>query len=210
MLRSGELLADARASAWRWLAGFLLGNLLGLSLGLLTGRSRLARDTLGQMMNLLRCIPFIVLIPLAILWFGIDEAEKVFMVAWGVVFPVWLNAQAGIAEVEKEYVWAAQSLGAKGIRMYAEVLIPRALPFIIAGTRMGIATGVFALAAAEMAGAFSGLAYRIYYSHQMFQTEKMMAGIVTVACLGLVLDRVFVWGMRAAFPWWQGSLDAKD
>jgi ABC-type nitrate/sulfonate/bicarbonate transport system permease component len=87
--------------------------------------------------------------------------------------------------------------------MYTEVLLPRALPFVLAGMRIGIATGTFALAAAEMAGAFEGLVFRVLYSYQMFQTEKMMAGIVVVGCLSFAMDRCFYWGVRAAMPWWE-------
>lgn len=123
----------------------------------------------------------------------------------GVTFPLWLNTHAGVSEVEREYIWAAQSLGATGWRIYLEVYVPRALPFIIAGTRMGIATGFFALAAAELAGAFSGIAFRIFYSYQLFRTDKMMVAILTIGFLGIVCDRLFVRIIRWLLPWWRGE-----
>ena len=203
MARSGELWGDFKASAFRWGVGFLLGTALGLVKGLLFGRVRLLRETASQLLHFVRSTPTIVLIPIAILWFGLGELEKVLLVAWGVFFPVWLSTQSGVEGVEEEYLWAAQSLGIRGWRMYTEVLLPRALPFVLAGMRIGIATATFALAAAEMAGAFEGLVFRVLYSYQMFQTERMMAGIVVVGCLSFTMDRLFYWGVRSAMPWWE-------
>lgn len=203
MVRSGEVWGDLKASAFRWGLGFVLGTTLGLAGGLLSGRVRVLRETASQLPHFMRSTPLIVLIPIAILWFGIGELEKVLLVAWGVFFPVWLNTQSGVEGVEEEYLWAAQSLGIRGWRMYTEVLFPRALPFVLAGMRIAISTGTFALAAAEITGAFEGLAFRVFYSHQMFQTEKMMAGIVIVGCLGFAMDRFFYWGVRTAMPWWE-------
>lgn len=201
MARSGDLWVDIKASSLRWGLGFLLGTMLGVFLGLLTGRVTMVRNSVGQLLHFMRSTPFIVLIPLAILWFGIGEVEKVLLVAWGVLFPVWLNTQSGVEELEEEYVWAARSLGVCGWRMYLEVVLPRALPYLVAGMRIGIATGTFALAAAEMAGAFEGLAFRVFYAHQMFETEKMMAGIVVIGCLGFTMDRLFCWGASRLMPW---------
>ncbi len=205
MARSGELWLDFRSSALRWLPGFALGCLGGLLMGLLSGRIVLLRQSAGQLLHMMRCTPLIVLIPIAILWFGIGELEKIVMVAWGVFFPVWINTQAGVEELEEEYSWAAASLGMRGGRMYAEVLLPRALPGFLTGMRIGIATGVFALGAAEMAGAFEGLAFRVFYSHQMFQTDKMMAGIVFIGMLGYSLDCTFRVCARRFMPWANGK-----
>ena len=201
MAGSGELWGDLKASASRWGLGFVLGTALGLAGGLLFGRVRIFRETVSPLLHFARATPFIALIPLAILWFGIGELGKVLLVAWGVFFPVWLNTQSGVEGVEEEYLWAAQSLGIRASRMYTEVLFPHSLPFVLAGMRIGISTGTFALAAAEMAGAFEGLVFRIFYSHQMFQTDRMMAGIVMVGCLAFTLDRLFYWGVRTATPW---------
>jgi NitT/TauT family transport system permease protein len=205
MVKSGEWVRDLRASMSRYLAGFILGGFFGILLGMLTGRVQVLRDSLSPLLNFLRSTPSVALIPLAIVWFGIGESEKIFIVTWGVTFPLWLNTHAGVSEVEREYVWAAQSLGARGWRLYSEVYVPRALPFIIAGTRMAIATGFFALAAAEMAGAFNGVAFRIFYSHQFFRTDKMMVAILTIGFLCIVSDRLFVHMMRWLLPWWKGE-----
>jgi ABC-type nitrate/sulfonate/bicarbonate transport system permease component len=210
MVKSGEWARDLGASLSRYGVGFLLGTGLGILLGVLTGRVQFLRDSFSPLLNFLRSTPSVALIPLAIVWFGIGESQKIFIVAWGVTFPLWLNTHAGVSEVEREYIWAAQSLGATDWRIYLEVYVPRALPFIIAGIRMGIATGFFGLAAAEMAGAFSGIAFRIFYSYQVFRTDKMMVAILTIGFLGIVCDRLFVRSMRFLLPWWRGEERVRD
>lgn len=205
MALSGELWLDIKSSGVRWLCGLFIGNLAGISLGVLTGTIPSLKNSVGQILNLLRTLPFIVLIPLSILWFGLGETAKILIVAWGALFPVWLNVEVGVGNVEREYVRAAQCLGAEHFRLYWEVHLHRCLPHLVAGVRVSIATATFALAAAEMAGAFDGLAFRVFYSHEMFQTDKMMAGIVTLAALGFALDRGFVWASGRLLPWWEES-----
>lgn len=202
MARSGELSVDLKASGFRWGWGMLIGTLAGIAAGLSTGRLRAAHDSAGNLMNFLRAVPNVVMIPLAMLWFGFGDKEKVFMVAWGAFFPVWLNTQAGAQRLPREYLWAARSLGVSGIRIFSDVLLPSCLPFIVTGTRIGIATSIFALTAAEMTGAFEGLSYRVFYAYQNFQTDKMMAGILVLGLLSFAIDRLFVLAVHALLPWY--------
>ncbi|MBI5240623.1 MAG: ABC transporter permease [Elusimicrobia bacterium] len=201
MARTGQLGADLAASGRRWLLGLLIGNAAGVLLGAATGAARPLRSSVGTLINALRTIPFLILIPIAMLWLGLGEAEKVAITAWGAAFPVWLNTQTGFLGVERQYVWAAQCLGARGARLYWEVHLRRCIPYIVAGVRVSIATATFALAAAELTGAFEGLGFRIFYSYQMFQVERMMAGIMVVALLGLALDRAFMAAVARLLPW---------
>ena len=96
--------------------------------------------------------------------------------------------------------------------MYCEVFLPRALPYIVSGTRIAVATGFFALAAAEMAGAYEGIAFRIFQAHSMFRNDKMLVGILVIGCTGFASDRTFVAGARWLVPWWkpQGSDSGSD
>ncbi|MBI3550791.1 MAG: ABC transporter permease [Elusimicrobia bacterium] len=198
---SGDLLRDTVASARRWSLGLALGAALGTLMGLLTGVLLPARRVVSPLMNLTRAIPFIVLLPLAMLWFGLGEASKIAIVAWGVFCPVWLSTESAALAVEKEYVWAARTLGAEGWRLWREVHWPCCLPGVVTGLRLAVSTATFALAAAEMSGAFDGLAYRIFYSYQMFQTERMMAGVVALGALAFAVDRLFVAASRRVLPW---------
>lgn len=122
MVESGEWAKDLGASLSRYGTGFVLGCLLGILLGMLTGRIQLLRDSFSPLLNFLRSTPSVALIPLAIVWFGIGESQKIFIVTWSVTFPLWLNTHAGVSEVEREYVWAAQSLGAKGWRLFQKCM----------------------------------------------------------------------------------------
>jgi ABC-type nitrate/sulfonate/bicarbonate transport system permease component len=210
MAQSGEWFVDVRDSLIRYGLGLLLGCFTGVAVGLVTGGIWPVRAALAPMLDFSRSTPMIALVPLFIVFFGIGLEEKVYLVAWGVFFPVWLNTQAGVSSTEREYLWAARSLGSSGWQLYGEVLLPRALPYIIVGVRVGITTGFFALGAAEVAGAFSGVVFRSYYSHQMFRTDKMMVAILTVGFLGFLCDRLYAITMTRLVPWWKENLDDLD
>jgi ABC-type nitrate/sulfonate/bicarbonate transport system permease component len=202
MLKSGEMVIDIGMSLQRAIIGYIFGSLLGMIAGILTGRIKMFRITIGQIIQLFRPIPSIAFVPLAILWFGLGEMSKYFLVFWGVFFPVWINTHLGVLDVEKTYIWAAQSLGADKKHVLYEVIIPGALPFIIAGMRIGIAVAFVNLVAAEMAGAFEGVGFRISASHLVFRVDKMFASIIALGALGAGSDRFFSWAVKKAFPWY--------
>lgn len=203
MVKSFEIIVDIGASFKRYVIGFILGNLAGVVLGVVTGRVATAHKVVSPILNYLRSTPSVALVPAAIVWFGIGDSAKIFIVIWACTFPVWLNTYSGSREVEKEYIWAAQTLGARGWRMYWEVYLPRALPYIIAGSRVSVSTGWFGLAAAEMAGTYKGLAYRIFHSHEFFQVPEMFVGILMIGAVALTCDTAFVALMRRLIPWWR-------
>lgn len=200
-LASGEYTTDVSVSMGRVMLGFLIGGILGITLGVLTGRIEIMRMTVGQIANFLRHIPSIALVPLAIVWFGITDTSKIFLIVSGVLFPVWINTHQGMIDVDKRYVWAIKSLGAKKIQTLKEVVFPNAMQFIITGLRIGISLGFLTLVAAEIAGAFSGVGYRISASHLIFRTDKMILAIVTLGILGLLSDKIFIMVVKKIFPW---------
>lgn len=203
MSRTGELWTDLRSSAFRYVAGYVLGLILGIALGMGTGLNRVARVLLNPIINLARSTPSVALLPLAIVWFGIGDEPKIFIITWGVLFPFWLNTYIGIGEIDQRLIWTARSLGAKGYGLLVSVYFPSTLPFIIAGARMAIATAFFSLAAAEMGGGYSGIAFRIFHSHGMFQNDRMLAALLVLAGLAFAADKAFVAAARHFFPWWQ-------
>ncbi len=198
---SGELAADAAASARRWALGLALGATLGAATGLVTGAWRAARAAAAPTLHFLRALPFMMLMPLTMLWFGFADAAKILLCAWGAFFPVWLAAQSAVLGVEKEYLWAARTLGAEGPRLWLEVLLPLSLPGLAAGLRTAVSTSMFALAAAEMVGSYDGLAYRAFYSYQLFQSAKMLACIACVGAAGLAADAACAALARRLAPW---------
>ena len=198
---TGEFIKDVSISLTRAIIGFAIGSTIGILLGILTGRITIFRLTIGQIAHFLRNIPSIAFVPLAIIWFGIGEASKILLVMWGVIFPVWINTHQGMINVERYHVWAIKSLGANKIQTLKEVILPSSIPFIVSGMRIGIAIAFITLVAAEMAGAFSGVGYRILTSHLVFRVDKMLLGIVTLGIMGLIADRFYVIAIKKIFPW---------
>jgi ABC-type nitrate/sulfonate/bicarbonate transport system permease component len=198
---SGELWQNFKSSSLRWGAGYLLGLALGIFWGFFTGRQAWCKHSFGSLFNALSSIPKIVLIPLTILWFGMGEWQKILLVSWGSFFPIWLNTQVGCEEIESEYLWTAKSLGFNKTKLFCHVIFPAALPHIITGMRIGISTAIFSLAAAEMSGAFSGLVHQIFYSHEMFQTDRMMAGVVFITLLSFFINEIFILATHYLIPW---------
>ena len=205
MVGSGEWVSDVEASLSRYLVGLFIGTIAGTFLGFATGRMRAVYDAVAPLMNFLRSTPSVALVPLSIVLLGISDVGKIFVIAWGVAFPVWIGTHTGMRQVTLAYEWAARSLGAGRAQLLTEILLPEALPHIISGVRIGIATGFFALAAAEMSGANAGVAFRIFFAQQGFHTDEMMVAILTIGALGLVADRIFITFARLAIPWWRSD-----
>lgn len=203
MIVAGDFVPDMLMSVGRALAGFGAGALLGVSIGVLTGRGRICGFLLHPILQSLRAIPSIGLLPLAILFFGLDEMSKCFLVFWGVFFPVWVNSHLGVTGIEQRYLWAASSLGVKDWHLIWEVVVPASLPLIIAGMRVGIGLAFLNLVAAEMSGASAGLGYRVSASHLVFRPDKMIAALVALGILGAVADSVFRYLAGRVAPWYK-------
>lgn len=201
--KSGDLFWDALRSVLRAVGGFVLGAFLGILVGILTGRIEIMNRILTPLVQVFRPIPSIAFVPLAIVWFGLGEESKIFLVMWGVFFPVWINAFLGVTQVPGSYLWAAQSLGAPNRKIMLEVVIPAAVPLIIAGMRVGVALAFLNVVAAEMAGAYVGLGYRITASHMVFRVDQMIVAIVALGMLGASADRIFAYLIKTFLPWYQ-------
>lgn len=107
--------------------------------------------------------------------------------------------------MEKTYIWAARSLGAKNSRALYEIILPASLPFIIAGMRTSIAIAFYCLVAAEIAGAFSGVAFRVSVSHLVFRVDKMMAGLIVLGLMSAFADKLFTYLVHKFIPWYNVS-----
>jgi ABC-type nitrate/sulfonate/bicarbonate transport system permease component len=201
MIWSGELLVDAAASGQRMLIGYIAGAVLGILLGTVTGRFELGRNLLAPVIQMLRPIPPISFVPIAVLWFGLGEFAKYFLVFWGVFFVVWITTHLGLLAVDKTYINAARSLGATKRVVLVEVAIPAAMPAILAGLRTAIPIGFYSLVAGEVAGATHGVAYMIEMAHTNFQVAKMFGGLVVLGLASACADRFFIFLTAMLFPW---------
>jgi NitT/TauT family transport system permease protein len=185
---SGEPVVDALGSLYRVLAGFAVGAALALPLGLAMGASRAAYAWLNPLFQLLRPIPPIAYIPLAILWFGLGNPPAVFLIALGAFFPVLMNTIAGVRQVDGIYLRAARNLGAGGSTMFLRVILPAAVPYILTGMRIGVGTAFIVVIVSEMIAVNNGLGFRINEAREYFWSDKIIAGMITIGLLGLAID----------------------
>ena len=187
-LLSGELIDDATASLSRVLMGFGVGAGLALPLGLLMGASPRAYMLCNPLLQVLRPIPPIAYIPLAILWFGLGNPPAVFLIALGAFFPVLMNTMAGVRQVDGIYLRAARNLGVGRRTLFLRIMLPAAMPYILAGVRIGIGTAFIVVIVSEMIAVNNGLGFRILEAREYFWSDKIIAGMITIGLLGLAID----------------------
>jgi NitT/TauT family transport system permease protein len=185
---SGELPHDAATSLLRIAAGFLLGAGLALPLGLVMGARPLAYQLLNPVLQVLRPIPPIAYIPLAILWFGLGNPPALFLISLGAFFPVLMNTIAGVRSVDAIFIRAARNLGAGEWTLFRRIMIPAAMPYILTGVRVGIGVAFIVVIVAEMIAVNSGLGYRILEAREYFWSDKVIAGMATIGLCGLGID----------------------
>jgi len=198
---SGELWTHLKVSLWRALAGFGVGAGLGLLLGLLNGSSRRAATLLDTTLQMIRNIPALALIPLVILWFGIDEAAKLFLLSVGVFFPMYLNTFHGIRAVDPALVEMARSYGLSGWSLYRDVILPGALPSILVGVRFSLGLVWVLLIVAETISAQAGIGYMTMNAREFLQTDVVLVGVLLYALLGKAAD-VSARGLERHFLRW--------
>ncbi|MET4129763.1 ABC transporter permease [Roseovarius sp. MBR-6] len=201
LYRDGVLISDLKISLTRAAIGFAIGSTLGVLIGLLTARVFVFSLALEPFLTLLRPIPAIALVPIAIVWFGIGEGSKYFVISYTVFLAVWLNTHAGAAGVAETYIRASRSLGANRFREFFEVVVPAAAPHIVVGLRLGAALAFLSLVAAELSGASSGIGFRLQDARQFIQTDRMFVGLIELGILGALLDSVFVIISRRLVHW---------
>lgn len=189
--KSGNLVPDVAWSFSRVIVGFIAGAVAGIGMGVVTGGSRIASAFFTPIFQMLRPIPPIAFVPIVIVWFGLTEWGKWFLVFWGVFFTVWLSTHLGVQRVNQTLVRAAQCLGARKHHLLLEVMLPDALPYIFMGLRTAIGISFYTLVAAELAGAYAGVAYRLEVTQQNMQIGHMIAGLILLGLISSMADRLF-------------------
>jgi len=199
-LFSGELPRDAFASLSRVAGGFAIGAGLALPLGLVMGARPRAYELMNPLVQILRPIPPIAFIPLAILWFGLGNPPAFFLISLGAFFPVLMNTIAGVRNVDGIYLRAARNLGAGEWTLFWRVIVPAATPYILTGVRVGIGVAFIVVIVAEMIAVNSGLGYRILEAREYFWSDKVIAGMISIGLAGLgidlAMDRLNRWLLR--------------
>lgn len=187
-IANGELSAAILASTERVAIGLALGVVVGVGLGLVVGLSKLTDALIDPNMQAIRALPLFGLVPLFILWFGIEETPKVLLVALGAVFPLYLNTSAAIRQIDPKLRENAKVLGFSRIQTIRELVIPSAMPQILVGLRQSLAIAWLSLIVAEQIAATSGLGYLINNARDFLRTDVVFFGLIVYAALGLLTD----------------------
>ncbi|CAN5727876.1 aliphatic sulfonate ABC transporter permease SsuC [soil metagenome] len=195
---SGELWTHVKVSAGRALGGLAIGGGLGLALGLLTGSVRFFETLLDSTIQMVRNIPALALIPLVILWFGIDESAKLFLISISVFFPIYLNTFHGIRNVDPQLIEMGRTYGLTRWQLYKEVILPGALSSILVGLRFSLGLMWVILIVAETISAQAGIGYLTMNAREFLQTDIVLVDILLYALLGKLAD-LFARGLE---QWW--------
>ncbi|MDB5617047.1 ABC transporter permease subunit [Tardiphaga sp.] len=188
LLVSGELAQNIWVSFWRASVGFLIGGSIGFAFGLANGLSELSNKLTDTTLQMVRNVPHLALIPLVILWFGIDESAKLFLVALGVFFPIYLNTLHGIRTVDPQLIEMGRIYGMSNGELFRRVIFPGALPSIFVGVRFALGIMWLTLIVAETIAASSGLGYMAMQAREFMQIDIVVLSILIYALLGKVAD----------------------
>jgi sulfonate transport system permease protein len=199
--RSGELLRDIEISTWRAFSGFVVGGGIGFALGMLNGLSGLSEKLTDSTLQMVRNIPHLALIPLVILWFGIGEEAKLFLVALGVFFPIYVNTLHGVRSVDRQLLEMARAYGMSDRAIFWRVVFPGALPSIFVGLRYGLGIMWLTLIVAETISASSGIGFMAMNAREFMMVDVVVVAILIYALLGKLADSIARLLERTCLAW---------
>ena len=190
--RGYDLLHHTWMSLYRVILGFTLAAILGVSFGIAMGWSGIFYRAVNPILNLIRPIPPLAWIPIAILWFGIGIKSAVFLIFLGAFFPILLDTISGVKSVPPIYIEATRTLGARRADLLLKVIVPGAMPSIMTGMRVGLGIGWMTLVAAEFTGVKSGLGlgYMIMTARDIQRVDELVAGMVVIGLVGVGMDKI--------------------
>jgi ABC-type nitrate/sulfonate/bicarbonate transport system permease component len=191
MLKSGALWADVSITVARVLVGYVSGVIGGVLIGILIGRMHSIGRYVEPMIGFVRTIPPVAIIPLAVIWFGIGEMSKYFVVFYGTIFVVVYNVIDGARNVPITRLLAAKSLGASPFHQFTDIVIPSLIPAIWTGMKTAVGFAFMAVVAAELIAARSGIGNLIMQSRTLLETDRMFVGLAVLAVMGGAADWTF-------------------
>jgi NitT/TauT family transport system permease protein len=198
---SGTWLRHALSSTWRVLAGFLIAGLSGVMIGTAIGWSRSAEKALEPTLQMLRPVPPVSWIPLAIIWFGIADKPAIFLVFLGAFFPILMNTIHGVKTIDRNLIRAGAMMGATGRQLLRHIVVPAALPSIFAGLRIAIGSAWMLTVTAEMVAVKSGVGYVLWDSYYFLRYDMVIASMVSIGLLGYLSDFTIKRVMSAVLRW---------
>ncbi|MDR2820228.1 MAG: ABC transporter permease subunit, partial [Desulfovibrio sp.] len=199
---AGELWANIKVSCFRAGLGFLIGGTTGLCLGFATATSRRIEILLDSSLQMFRTVPHLALTPLVIIWFGIGEQAKIFLIICGVMFPIYLNTFHGIRSVNPQLIDMGRIYGLSRWQLWRQIILPGALASILVGVRFSLGVMWMTLIVAETIAASSGIGYMATNARELMQTDVMVLSILLYALLGKLAD-VFARGLERRWLKWK-------
>lgn len=187
---NGGLFHDLGVSLLRAGVGFVIGGLIGFALGVAVGFSRVAESAIDRSVQMVRAVPFLAALPLTIIWFGVGEGQKIFLVSLGVMFPIYVNTVLGIRQVDPKLLELARVQGLSAWTTIRRIVLPGALPSILTGVRYALAVAWLVLVVAETVGAQSGLGFLAMDAREFLRTDVIVLTIVIYALIGAGSDWV--------------------
>ncbi|MCE2614737.1 MAG: ABC transporter permease [Nitrosopumilus sp. (ex Thoosa mismalolli)] len=202
----GSLFYGVAMSMWRLVVGLAIAIGGGIILGVFMARVEVVNQTVGSLVLGLQSIPSIAWVPLAILWYGLNDAGIIFVVAIGAIFAVTINTYTGVKNIDPHFIEAARNMGAKGSQLVAAVLLPAAFPYMISGFKQGWAFAWRGVIGAELLFAYLGLGHLLYAARSLTDVSQVIAIMIVIMAIGLVVDGVIFkrvenkvmsrWGLR--------------
>jgi NitT/TauT family transport system permease protein len=202
MFRDGSIYPDLLVSAQEFVLGFGLAVIIGVPLGILMGWYSRLNAALDPFVNALYAMPRIALMPLIIIWFGIDIWAKIAIIFLSSVFPILVNTMTGVRTMERDFVKVARSFGASDGQLFKTVALPSSVPNLLTGVRLGLGHALIGIVVGEMNGASAGVGYMMTVAGATFQTDKVMVGIIIIAGAGMALTQVLRM-IEARFDVWR-------
>jgi ABC-type nitrate/sulfonate/bicarbonate transport system permease component len=201
LIVSGELVRHLGDSLRRIALANFVAFVTAVPLGILMGRYRAFEDFMDGFLNIIRPIPPLAWIPLAILWFGLGEKSVVFITLISAFFALLINTIAGVRSVDKSLPRAALTLGASQRDVIKDIIVPATLPHIFTGLRIALGVSWMSIVAAELIAASSGLGYMISYYREVLRSDLILVGMLSIGLIGFAMDRGLVWLERRLLPW---------
>jgi ABC-type nitrate/sulfonate/bicarbonate transport system permease component len=201
MLKSGELTSALISSLRTLMLGFVLASIIGISLGLVIGRYRVVDAATDWLVNALYATPLIAVIPLVILWFGLGDSAKLFIVTILAVFPVLINTAAGVRNVPRALIDVGTAFAANERQVFLKIILPAVLPYIMTGLRLGIGRSIIGMVAAEFFTAITGLGALIVKYGNQYDTASMFVPILILMLLGVALTSLVRRLEEMCAPW---------
>jgi len=191
LIENGTLIENIWASLKRILSGFVLGAAIAIPIGLSMGSFSLARKFIEPWTEFLRFVPATAMITTAVIWFGIGEGSKIFLITYATIFIIILNTAAGVSSISVSKIRAARSLGASNSQLFFLVTLPATVPFILTGMRLAMANSFVTIVAAEMVAANDGIGVMIWNGRMFMLINEIFAALITLGVLGFCADRLF-------------------